>query len=156
MQSFATARTLLKVLEIVGWVVVAIALVGGLIAFAEGGLFALPAVIGGALSGILTVAFAQIGLAVVVTAESTQAMARKMGAIKGTATPEARPLAGAAAAGGSDRDRFTSEDVSSALGDPVETYRKRPIHQSGEHFLVGLRPFPTLFDAKRAIDAGEV
>lgn len=135
-QDYSTARSVIGIMEFLGWVVAVIGAIAGVVAFSQAGLAgaAMFVISGGAL-GVALVAMAQIVRAQVDTALNTAELVRLARATERSA-PVVRPSVGAASKG---------------VGH-VKFYKGKEISRDEQGIRVGERRFANVIEAERWID----
>lgn len=152
MSSFQTSKSVFQFLTIVSWGIVLLGVLAVLREMVDGrNWYSVVAVTPIAMTGILTVVAAQMGLAQIATAENTAALVELMrrdnaqsgmaGHVKGQ--PSAAPIATAV--------RHSQASLGRKVGEKIKTYQGFEIIKAHDGVTVEGRPFENVLQAERWI-----
>lgn len=159
MQSFTASRTVLKVFELLGWLQILLAAIVLFIAILDTRQIGLFGAVSWSLvlTGFLTICLAQIGLAVVVTAEAVQRLEKV--ANQTYAVGKTNDSKNVSAGSTNHRKSMPVEDggrTTEENGKIIEEYKGAVIRQHQNGVIVNGWKYANAPLARRAIDRGEV
>lgn len=162
MTSFAPARTMIGVLSILGWIIVGLAAllaIAALVGRTGFGLLSILPAIYLAVVGLFLVAGAQIGIALIVTAENTDRMVALMMADRGGLANGMQVLHRPVSEGRGNSANPTTSKARRAdtptvfrIGDTIAIYKGHAIRKAEAGVTVGDQEFTGVLSAEKHID----